>query len=1152
VLPDQPARDRIRKDFDQTLVVEAAAGTGKTTETIGRILGLLSSGRARLETIACVTFTEKAAGEMKLRLRTALERSKKAHASDRVVHARLDQALVELERARIGTIHGFCADILRERPVEARVDPLFEVAADDQAQALFGECFDRWFQESLESPDEGLRRVLRRRNRDRGAEGPRGMLEGAGFKLTDARDFPTPWRRENFDRKALMDEVVSRLERLGANAVGIESVEPKDYLVENLKEIANRVAEIRRVEQVQNTRDYDGLEQELKAIMRLKSWNWKGSRSKQLANGVERAPVVAERAAAKEMLDDAVARLDADLAACLHAELGAVVDRYEVKKKRAGRLDFRDLLVKTRDLLRDDLVVREELMGRFTHLLVDEFQDTDPLQAEIMLFLAGAKAESADPYASDPVPGKLFVVGDPKQSIYRFRRADVSLYEKVKAHLVSRGANVLHLSTSFRSAPSIQRAINSAFAPLMLGQRGQASYVALEPFRDEPPNDQPTVVALPVPRPYSDWGKVVGWRIDESLPDAVAAFIDWLTRSSGFTVEERGERVPVAARHVAILFKRLQSFDEDRTRPYVRALETRRIPHALVGGRSFFAREEVNALVAVLSAIEWPDNELSVYATLRGPFVALTDAEILAYKKQHGLRLFHAPKDEDLTPVTRPVAEAMEILRKLHRARNRRPFAETIRRFIEETRAHAALAFWPAGEQALANVLRMLDIARRFERGRPRSFRAFVLFLEEQLDRGTVQDAPVVEETTDGVRMMTVHRAKGLEFPIVILADPTAPEAMREPSRYVDQERGLFATALCGCVPLELHEHRADVLSEDKEEALRLLYVATTRAKDMLVIPTIGDERHSGWLEPLHPIAYPRGGRERASERAPRCPDFGGDSVLERPTRARASPSMSVRPGRHAPEVGDTPVVWWDPHALKLDMTDEVGMRQQKILAADASGVVATESESMHRAWTEARANAVAASGTPTLVTKTVTARRAEELPPQIARVPVEIVSARKSAEDRPRGTRFGTLVHAVLSAASLKANGDELAILTAFEGRMLGATDEEMVAAKRAAAAALAHPLFDAARAAKRVLRETALHLKMPDGSLAEGACDLAFTTADELVVVDYKTDVDVTAKRADYERQIQLYAAALAANLSPAGAASTGPSARGVIFLV
>ncbi len=185
-----------------------------------------------------------------------------------------------------------------------------------------------------------------------------------------------------------------------------------------------------------------------------------------------------------------------------------------------------------------------------------------------------------------PVPGKLFLVGDPKQSIYRFRRADVALYEAIKTRLVGQGASLLYLTRSFRSAPAIQAAVNAAFAPVMTGNAAgtQARYVPLQPHREDLPG-QPALVALPVPRPYSDWGKVTDYAVKHSLPDAVGAFVDWLVHHSGWRVTERDGREPVAidARHVCLLFKRFQSFGDDLTRAYVRALEARRVPHVLVG-----------------------------------------------------------------------------------------------------------------------------------------------------------------------------------------------------------------------------------------------------------------------------------------------------------------------------------------------------------------------------------------------------------------------------------------------------------------------------------------------------------------------------------------------------------------------------------------
>jgi ATP-dependent helicase/nuclease subunit A len=160
----------------------------------------------------------------------------------------------------------------------------------------------------------------------------------------------------------------------------------------------------------------------------------------------------------------------------------------------------------------------------------------------------------------------------------------------------------------------------------------QAAYVPLQPSRPEI-TGRPTLVALPVPRPYGDYGKVVNWRIDESFPESVGAFIDWLAKDSGWTVEEEGRAVPIRPRHIAILSRRFRNFGADVTRPYIRALEARRIPHVLVGGRSFHDREEIIALRNAITAIEWPDDELRVFATLHGPFFALGDEALLAFRQ---------------------------------------------------------------------------------------------------------------------------------------------------------------------------------------------------------------------------------------------------------------------------------------------------------------------------------------------------------------------------------------------------------------------------------------------------------------------------------------------------------------------------------------
>ena len=610
--------------------------------------------------------------------------------------------------------------------------------------------------------------------------------------------------------------------------------------------------------------------------------------------GVARQQVLDAYELLKTSLTAFARAADADLAALLQRELLTCVDLYGELKSRAGALDFLDLLLKARDLVRDCAPVRRGFQERFKYILVDEFQDTDPLQAEILLLLAGQAPESG---ARSPEPdwrtvpirrGALFVVGDPKQSIYRFRRADVGIYQEVCDLLVARhGARRVHLRTNFRTVPTIQHAVNAAFAPAM--QRDhvslQADYVALSPHREElrlhhgrpssadaqttgstlqdagfgprlargleaeqgpqPGETQPSLIVLPVPDPYGMRNIAMG-PIESSLPDAVGAWVQWLVRESGWTVTERREasvvEVPVEPRHVCILFRRFTKMGTDMTRPYVDALEARSVPHLLVGGRSFHDREEVETLRAALAAIEWPEDALSVYATLRGGLFAIGEEALLEYWHTHPRHRFH-PFDvpEDLPPRVQPVGEALALLRTLHAGRNHRPAAETVGRLLEHTRAHVSFVMRPAGERVLANVLQVVELARQYQADGGISFRGFVDALREAADRSGSAEAPVLEEGSDGVRLMTVHKAKGLEFPVVILADITCKLNRNDASRYIDQARGLCAMPLAGCAPADLLDHEAVEIAREAAEGVRLAYVAATRARDVLVVPAIGD-----------------------------------------------------------------------------------------------------------------------------------------------------------------------------------------------------------------------------------------------------------------------------------------------------------------------
>ena len=1114
-LADDKARERIRSDLDATLIVEAAAGTGKTTELVARIVALIRSGRTTLDRILSVTFTDLAAGEMKLRLRAELESARAgAGAQER---DRFTAALERLEAAPIGTIHSFCADLLRERPVEARVDPLFEVKAGEEQDRLFDQAFDAWFQSAIANPPEGVRRLLRRKVRP-GDTPPRAQLRQAGWDLSEHRDFTGSWRREPFDRAAGLAEIVDTLAKVGELAARAQR--PDDWAAQSVAEIARWVAELRRREAVR-PRDGDGLEAELHELCRRRLWHWRGG-GRWFGKDLEKAAVLAQRDAARAELQAFLDRCDADLAACLREELRPLCDGYERLKAAAGAVDFLDLLLRARDLVRDDPSVRRDLSTRFTHVLVDEFQDTDPLQAEILLLIASNDPAESRFRNAAPAPGKLFVVGDPKQSIYRFRRADIALYEDVKRHLLASGAELLHLTTSFRSVPAIQQAVNAGFAPRMEGGT-QARYVALDPFRGDIAG-QPAVVALPAPKIYGKRDEVTSARIEESYPDAVAAFVDWLVTKSGWKVSERERRepVPVEPRHVCLLFKRMRNYGGDLTRRYVQALEARQIPHVLVGGRSYHAREEVQAMRAVATAIEWPDDELAVFAALRGPLLAVGDDALVLFRERHGRLHPLRKRPEAIAPGTEEVFESLALLGELHLRRNRRPIAETFSRMLDATRAHAGVALWGAGEQALANVLRILELARRFESAGASSFRAFVDRLADDAEHGEASEAPVVEEGTEGVRIMSVHKAKGLEFPVVVLCDPCAPPAPQKPSRLVDPERKVWAMPLAGCAPSELLADAPALLQRDREEVVRVAYVAATRARDLLVVPVTADEERESWLEPLHAAVYPAPLLRADPAAAPGCPAFGKDAVLDRPERVPGA--LAVPPGLHAPQSGAHRVVWWDPRALELDKETESWLRERDLLLVP-DGATAAAAEA-HSRWQRQRAAAVDSGARASMRVQTATARSEAEPPAEA--VPLESVELRDF--ERPRGRRFGTLVHAVLAEVDLRAGAEEVRKVALAQGRLLGATPEEVTGAARAAAAALSHPLLLRAAAAEDCRREEPILHRLEDGTLLEGVVDLAFRDASGWTVVDFKTDAQ-PASQPRYAAQLRLYCAAITA---------------------
>ena len=1142
IFPDQEARDRIARSLDESLLVEAAAGTGKTTVLVQRLVALLASGRTTVDRVVAVTFTRKAAGELKLRLRQGLDRAREEAPAEEAEH--LEAAVARLEEAHIGTIHSFCAEILRERPVEAGIDPAFREIDEDEAGRRYDRAFQTWIERKLSEMPEALERALARLALERGEEGasPLDRLRSAGRSLVDWRDFPTPWERRPFEREAEIDALLDRVDELAQLYHRCQN--RHDYLRRGLEPAAEFAGWVSRSESV-GVRDYDDLEARLAALSRELQFKsrFKG-RGKWFAPDIPREVAVEARDAVLAELLDFKNRSDADLAAVLRSQLWEVIDLYEDFKRRAGELDFLDLLLVTRDLVRSNAEVRAYLQERFTHLFVDEFQDTDPLQAEILLLLAADDPEERQWTQIRPTPGKLFLVGDPKQSIYRFRRADVLLYQRIKERLTQPegGVRLLHLSRSFRSVKPLQQAINAAFASQMNGDLnlGQPEYIPLTPHR-EAPEGQPQLIALPAPDPFGK-SRITKTKIEACLPDTVAAYVEWLVTQSGWTVEDpdhRGRSVPIAPRHIALLFRRFLSWNQDVTEPYTRGLEARGIPHLLVGGRSFYQREEVETVRAALNAIEWPDDELAVFATLRGDAFALSDELLLRFRKESGSLHPFRPLPDDLSPDFFPIREALEELAALHRQRNHRPIVDTVQRLLEQSRAHAGFALRPAGNQVLANVQRVCDLARSFELRGGLSFRGFVERLGEEAERRGSGQAPVLEEGADGVRIMTAHAAKGLEFPVVILADITANLTRREAGLYVDVENHLAAHRLLGCSPWELQDHGEIELERDRAEGLRLAYVAATRARDLLVVPGVGVEPwEKGWVSALNPAIFPERYAFAGSTPAPGCPPFGPTTVLKLAQGFSGQPAESIRPGEHRPMVGDHRVVWWDPQQLRLAVEANLGLRREQILSPDPSGIHENDGFLRYEAWREGRERAIQKGRTPHFDVVTPTEI---ERPPLDFEAPLTVEEVERPSL-RPSGPRFGTLVHTILRDVDLKADKEQVAALATLHGRLLDSPEEEVEAATDSVARALEHPLLQRAAAAERCHRESPVLLRLDNDQLVEGTLDLAFLEEDHWTVVDFKTDADLESKVDVYQRQLAWYVFAMAR--------LTGQEASGILL--
>jgi ATP-dependent exoDNAse (exonuclease V) beta subunit len=535
---------------------------------------------------------------------------------------------------------------------------------------------------------------------------------------------------------------------------------------------------------------------------------------------------------------------------------------------------------------------------------------------------------------------------------------------------------------------------------------------------------------------------------------------------------------------------------------------------------------------------------------LHGALFAIGDEELLEY--HHHAGNFHPFRIPTTLPKgLEPIREALTCLADWHRRRNRRPVAETISDVLGATRAHVSFVLRPGGEQVLANVLHVAELARQYELEGGMSFRGFVEALREAATGGQAAEAPILEEGSDGVRLMTVHKAKGLEFPVVILADITARLTPFDASRYIDTDRERCALRIGGWSPKDLNDNKAMELLREEKEGERVAYVAATRARDLLVVPAIGDGPFTeGWVAPLNAAIYPAEDARRVQARGTGCPAFGSkDSVLIRPDGDPAS-RLTVCPGLHDFTSPSEPysVVWWSPEpaALSLGAQAPFGLRRDDLIVKDVAPAVLRRGLEAYQTWKTGRDEAIAAAEKPSIEVMTATAAAmAEELAPIGHDIDV-VTETVRGARPRPGGQRFGSLVHAVIADLPLDAlEGQSVQRLASAHGRVLGADAAEVGAAAELVGGLIAHPVLEAAaRAARegRCYREMPVTWRADSGALIEGFVDLAYIDDKGFVVIDFKTDRELEGAADRYQRQVRIYAAAIAA--------ATGRPARAVLM--
>jgi len=1065
--PDQDARLRIREDLERNFLVEAGAGSGKTTSLVDRMVALVRNRACKVEEIAAVTFTRMAAAELRQRFQVELERAAARLNPGDPQRQLLEEAIQDIDRAFLGTIHAFCAKLLRERPLEAGLDPGFREVQETEAYRSQKKSWTDFLERLAADEDPRLLELAR-------LGIPPAALEEAFNQLVENPDVdfvhepagpPDPGAVAQ-----LRAEFDGLLDRASALMRGRQPVDGWDSLGKRMRTLLYW----------RRSLDWDDPSVFFDAVARVH-----GTRTRPIQK--RWADTTLGKREAKELGEDikkfgeaggtADRLLKRWWAYRYPVALGvakAAADTYASERKAQGKVTFQDLLVLSADLLRTNSQARRELGQRYRRVLVDEFQDTDPLQAEILLLLASDPDTNGTNWREVvPRPGALFVVGDPKQSIYRFRRADISLYEFVKRRFGSFG-KVLHLEANFRSLEDFGELVQGVF-------KGDSGF---------PPEDSDRQASFaPLRSRTKGPGLLATYRVSGAKQEDIA----------------RGD----AARIACEIAHRVASGDRQpgdfmiltRTRRflsvYARSLEDRNLP-VEVSGTGVGFEDELRAFLLLFRCLADPEHKTRVLAALTGPFFGLSLDRIVRYRDNRGsLSIDFEPAGDC------EVAEAIGALHRWWRLARREPADVTAERLVDEIGLFPLAAAGALGEMRAGALVYLLDAVRARALQGDSSLAGAVDAMETALDWDDAE-APLIPGRPNCVRVMNLHRAKGLEADVIFLAAPFGAYDW-PPSMHVSRQEGGRARGTIPIVvsrgfsreiiaqPLDWEQSRQTEKEFEEAEQVRLLYVAATRAKHELWIAS-----GSGLPKIVKPSPW---------------------KVVEEWVAARVSRSGAAKPTSHCAVVDELPIDPPPPPA-RLDPSADLDGP-----VAAAAAAVARNSEATYRVESvTARAKGDEGAGDPSGAEKDV---RTLEFAPA-------------TLEPETGGYEWGSVVHEALAAAGEGAGGNALKqfardILIEYE-RPVDATGTptELNALLALVESVRASDIWARAAASSERHSEIPFAVNRTGGGdhpeVLEGVIDLVFKHGDHWVVADYKTDSgddpEFDDRVVQYRAQVDLYA--------------------------